>query len=115
MNCMGPTARSHVRSPSRAPPSVSAMGAVPGRPSSHNDYWLAGTEYTVLGFTLHYTFSYVNYRDVSVVEFIHLPGVGYAINGNFSVLADYALWKRVAPEGTSDVDNSLNLAVAAHL
>jgi hypothetical protein len=96
-------------------PATATIPAVPGRWSSHNNYFLAGTEYTFAGFTLHYTFSYVNYADVSVIEFIHLPGMAYAINANLSVLVDYALWKRIAPEGTSEVDDSLNLAVAAHL
>jgi hypothetical protein len=101
--------------PYPAIPATATEPAIPGRASSHNNYVLLGTDVTYAGLTIHYNFSYVNYADVSVVEWISLPGLAYAINGNLSVLLDYVFWKRVAVEGTSLVDHSLNLAISAHL
>ncbi|HEY3592777.1 MAG TPA: hypothetical protein VGL13_02845 [Polyangiaceae bacterium] len=96
-------------------PATGTTPAMAGRASALNHYILLGIEYTFAGLTLHYNFSYGNYSDVSVTEWIQLPGLAYAINGNLSVLADYVLWKRMAPEGTSRVDDSINLSVSAHL
>jgi hypothetical protein len=96
-------------------PATATTPALPGRASSLNEYVLLGMEYTFYGLTIHYNFSYGHYSDVSVAEWIQLPGVAYAINANLSVLADYVLWKRIAPEGTTRVDDSINLAVSAHL
>jgi hypothetical protein len=95
------------------PPTADAP-AVPGRSSGRNNYALVGAEFSLLGITARYNFSWVRYADVSVIEWIHEPGLGYAVNPYLSLLAEYVLWNRSAPEGTSIVDHSLNFTLYAH-
>jgi len=91
-----------------------AMPPVPARASGHNTYLLAGAEYTVAPVTFRYNLSIARYSDVSVEEVLHVPGVGVKFNDNTSFLAEYAIWPRHSVEGTTDVDQSLNLTWMGH-
>lgn len=86
----------------------------PGRASGHNTYLQAGLEYTLKMVTVRYAASVARYADVDVQEVLHLPAVEVAFNDNSSCYVEYASWKRNAPEGTSEVDASLNLTWMAH-
>ncbi len=88
-----------------------ATPALPGRASADNLYLLAGSEYSVGALTLRYNLSLARYRDVAVDELLHLPSVALTLNEQVSFLAEYASWRRHAREGTSDVDESLNLTL----
>jgi len=96
------------------PGDPTAMPPLPARASAHNTYLLAGAEYTVAPVTFRYNLSVARYSDVSVEEVLHVPGVGLKFNDNTSFLAEYAIWPRHAPEGTTDVDQSLNLTWMGH-
>ena len=91
-----------------------ATPPVPARASAHNTYLLAGAEYTIAPVTFRYNLSIARYSDVSVEEVLHVPGIGIRFNDNTSFLAEYAVWPQRAPEGTSDVDQSLNLTWMGH-
>lgn len=93
--------------PAAKPPSLA-------RTSAHNTYLLAGAEYTLRPVTLRYNLSIARYSDVEVQEVLHVPGIGLRFNDNTSFLAEYALWPRHSREGTSDVDQSLNLTWMGH-
>jgi hypothetical protein len=92
-------------------PATPTEPAIPGRFSSHNSYVLAGTEYTLGPVTARYNFSYGRYADQSVREWMHVPGIGVALNQYLSVLAEFVLWPRSDPEGDSIIDRSLNITV----
>ncbi|HEY6725514.1 MAG TPA: hypothetical protein VI197_15870, partial [Polyangiaceae bacterium] len=87
---------------------------IAGHASTDNTYLLAGVEYTLACVTARYNLSIARYGDLHVQEVLHLPGLGLAFNDQFSFLAEYAVWNRFAPEGTSDVDHSLNLTWMGH-
>jgi hypothetical protein len=91
-----------------------ASATAPGRSSGDNRYVLAGAEYGIGPVTLRYNVSYADYQDVDVSELMHVPAIGVAANDHLSVLAEYVLWTRDAPEGDSDVDKSLNVTVNGH-
>jgi hypothetical protein len=91
-----------------------ATPPVPPRASGHNTYLLAGAEYTIAPVTVRYNLSIARYADVSVQEVLHVPGVGLKFNDNTSFLAEYASWSQYSREGTSDVDQSLNLTWMGH-
>jgi hypothetical protein len=95
-------------------PATADAPAVAGRSSGRNNYALVGAEFTLAGITARYNFSWARYADVSVVEWIHEPGIGYAVNPYLSLLGEYVFWNRSAPEGTSIVDHSLNFTLYAH-
>ena len=88
-----------------------AEPAIPGRFSSENYYVLAGTEYTYGPVTARYNFSYGRYADQSVSEWMHVPGIGVALNQYLTVLTEFVLWPRSTPEGDSTIDRSLNISV----
>jgi hypothetical protein len=91
------------------------MPAAPGHASSHNDYVLAGTQYTVGPVTLRYNVSTGRYEDLSISEWMHVPAAAYALNDNFTVLAEYVNWTRYLPGGASTVvDRSLDVTLAGH-
>ena len=86
----------------------------PGRSSGDNRYVLVGAEYGVGPVTLRYNLSYGDYHDVDVTELMHVPAVGFALNENLSILAEYVYWTRDTNEGDVDVDKSLNVTVSGH-
>ncbi|MEI9952331.1 MAG: hypothetical protein WDO74_25935 [Pseudomonadota bacterium] len=49
-----------------------------------------------------------------VEEVLQVPGIGVKFNDNTSFLAEYASWPRHSREGTTDVDQSLNLTWMGH-
>ena len=87
---------------------------LPPRASAHNTYLLAGAEYTFSRVTFRYNLSIARYSDVYVEEVLHVPGIGFKFNDNTSFLAEYASWPRHSREGTTDVDQSLNLTWMGH-
>jgi hypothetical protein len=96
------------------PGDAAAQPAVPARASAHNTYLLAGGEYTLNRVTFRYNLSIARYSDVLVQEVLHVPGIGFKFNDNTSFLAEYASWLRHSREGTTDVDQSLNLTWMGH-
>jgi hypothetical protein len=96
-------------------PATATAPAVPGRSSAKTDYALAGAEYTAGPVTLVYTLSLGNYRDVSVKEWMHVPGVSVALSPNVSLLGELVFWSRSTPQGDSLIDRSFNLTLNAHL
>jgi hypothetical protein len=100
--------------PYEAIPATAMAPEVPGRASSHNEYWLVGTEYTYRFLVARYNFSLARYSSVAVTEWIQEPGIGVVVNSQISALAEYVLWRRFAAEGHSTVDSSVNLTLNAH-
>jgi len=96
------------------PADATTQPPTPARASAHNTYLLAGAEYTLSPVTLRYNLSIARYSDVYVEEVLHVPGVGLKFNDNTSFLAEYAIWPRYSREGTTDVDQSLNLTWMGH-
>jgi hypothetical protein len=96
-------------------PATATTPGTSGRSSSHNNYLLAGAEYTYDRFTVRYNFSYADYHDVRVHETMHVPAVSVAASANVWVLAEYVIWQRTSPEGDARLDKSLNVTVGAHL
>jgi hypothetical protein len=94
-------------------PATMTTPAVAGRSSGHNHYVLAGAEAQLWRFTARYSFSHVNYRDLDVTEWLHLPGVALAVHDNVAVMLEYAYWRRTDPGRSSTLDNSLNGVVHA--
>lgn len=85
-----------------------------GKASSHNQYAVLGFEAQVWRFTPRYSFSFVQYRDLHVVETLHVPGVTFTINDNISLMLEYAYWSRTDPgDKSSTLDNSFNGVVYA--
>lgn len=93
---------------------ATAEPPAPGRSSADNRYFLVGAEYGIGPVTLRYNLSYGDYHDVDVTELLHVPAIGYAVNGNLSLLAEYVHWTRDTNEGDVDVDESLNVTVSGH-
>jgi hypothetical protein len=101
--------------PVAAVAATDTMPAAPGHASAHNDYVLAGTQYTVGPVTLRYNVSTGRYEDLSISEWMHVPAVSYALADNFTVLAEYVNWTRYLPGGASTVvDRSLDVTLAGH-
>jgi hypothetical protein len=96
-------------------PATATSAAIPGQASAHNDYLLAGAEYTVGPLTAVYTYSLGSYNDVSVKQWMHVPALSVAVSPNVSLLGEFVLWQNQAPSGTTLVDRSFNLTVNAHL
>jgi hypothetical protein len=96
------------------PANPSAKPPVPGRASAHNTYLLAGAEYGVGPVIARYNLSLARYADLNVEEVLHVPGLGVRFNEHASFLAEYAWWQRYAPEGSSEVDRSVNLTWMGH-
>jgi hypothetical protein len=99
--------------PFEAEPATATQPAVPGEASAHVDYALAGAEYTIDKLTARCNFSLGNYEDVSTVEWLVVPGIGYAVNEHVTLLGELALWTRVEDGTSSLVDRSLNLTLSA--
>jgi len=96
------------------PGDAKADPPVPPRASAHNTYLLAGAEYSFSRVTFRYNLSIARYSDLYVEEVLHVPGIGFKFNDNTSFLAEYASWPRHSREGTTDVDQSLNLTWMGH-
>ena len=86
----------------------------PGQASKHNNYLLAGGEYTLGLFTARYVFSQGEYDDLDVKETMHVPSLGVALDPNLSVLSELVVWQRNAAGTTSFVDRSLNVTLYGH-
>lgn len=94
--------------PTPPTPATMTTPAVPGRSSGHNHYLVAGAEAQIWRLTARYSFSLVDYRDLDVTEWLHLPGVSMAVHENIAVMLEYAYWRRTDPTRSSTLDNSLN-------
>ena len=93
-------------------PATPATAAIPGRASAHNDYLLAGAEYTEGKWTGRGNFSLGNYEDASFLEWLLVPGIGYAVTDHMTILGEFALWERYV-SGTANVyDRSFNLSLS---
>lgn len=92
-------------------PATETSPAVAGRASAHNYYVLAGTEFTYGRVTARYNFSYGRYADQSVSEWIHEPAIAVALVEKLSILTEFVLWQRAAPEGNSLIDRSLAISL----
>ncbi len=93
-------------------PAAGANPAVPGRASAHNDYLLTGAEYTEGKWTGRGNFSIGNYEDVSVLEWLFVPGIGYAVTDHMTLLGEFALWERNVSGTASVIDRSFNLSLS---
>jgi hypothetical protein len=107
--------RTVVDFPIAGTPATATAAAIPGQSSAHNDYLLAGAEYTVGPVTAVYTFSLGSYNDVSVKQLMHVPAVSVALSANVSLLGELVFWQNQTPAGSSLIDRSFNLTLNAHL
>lgn len=80
----------------------------PGESSAQNTYLLAGTEFALGPFVPRYNISIVTYHDVLVREILHLPGLSINIHPHATLFIEYAIWDRLAKEGKTVYDQSLN-------
>jgi hypothetical protein len=87
--------------------------ATAGRSSRHNNYFEAGAEYTFDRFTARYNVSFGSYDDLDVSEWLHVPALAVKLADPLTLQAELAFWKRKAPEGSTDVDKSLNVLLFA--
>jgi hypothetical protein len=96
---------------------VPASGATPataGQASAHTNYFLVGGELALGKVSARYNLSYGGYRDLSISEWMHVPGLGVAVSPNVTFLGEFVYWKRYAPAGDALVDKSFNLTLQAH-
>jgi hypothetical protein len=100
--------------PVAATPATAGQPGAPGQASKHNNYLLAGGEYTLGLFTARYVFSRGDYHDVDVTETMHVPSLGVALDPNLSVLSELVVWQRNAAGVSSFVDRSLNVTLYGH-
>lgn len=92
-----------------------ATGTTPGQASSHNRYALAGAEARLGPVTLRYAFSMAKYRDVSVTEMLHVPGITFTPQENICFMLEYVFWNHLGPgPASSTIDNSINLSTSGH-
>ena len=114
----GEYARQQGRSVTDHPvPGVPASNGTPaafGLASRHNDYVLAGAEYTCGRLTTRFNFSFVNYDDFvgGIKETMYQPGLVLRVHDNISLIGEYVNWNRHS-QGLSKVDHSLNFVVLA--
>jgi hypothetical protein len=88
--------------------------AIAGHASEHNNYALAGGEYTYGLVTARYVFSLGDYHDLGVKETMHVPAISVALDPGLSLLAELVLWQRHSDASTSYLDRSLNVTLAGH-
>ncbi len=95
-------------------PATDTTPAVFGLASRHNDYVLAGAEYTCGRVTGRFNFSFVNYDDFvgGIKETMYQPGLVVRVHDNISLIGEYVNWNRFQ-QGLSKVDHSLNFVVLA--
>lgn len=94
-------------------PATATEPAVPGKSSAHNQYLLAGANFQYWRLNARYSFSYINYRDVSVREILHLPGLTVNVHDNVALLLEYAYLPRSDAGKKSTLDNSFNATIYA--
>jgi hypothetical protein len=82
--------------------------------SKHNNYGLAGGEYTLGQFTGRYVFSLGDYTDLDLRETMHVPSLGVALDASLSLLAELVVWQRHTDADTAFVDRSLNVTLYGH-
>jgi hypothetical protein len=95
-------------------PATAGAPATPGIASSHINYLLVGSELTLGRVALRYNVSYGGYRDVDVSEWLHVPGIGFSLAPNVTVLGEFVYWKRYAPTADVLVDKSIDVTLLAH-
>jgi hypothetical protein len=100
--------------PNPTTPATATSPAVPGS-SSKVDYAQIGAEYTLGPVTARYNVSLGSYTDVHVKEWLHVPGVAFAVSPNLSLLAELVFWQQDRPGSSVLVDRSFNLTLYAHL
>ena len=79
--------------------------------SERRTYLLVGTEFAFGPIVPRYNLSIANYSDVGVREILHLPGVSLNVHPHATIFIEYAFWDRIAPEGRSAYDRSLNFTL----
>jgi hypothetical protein len=82
-----------------------------GVSSERRTYLLAGCEMALGPIVPRYNVSIANYSDVAVREILHVPGVSLNIHPHATIFIEYAFWDRIAPEGRTVYDRSLNVTV----
>ncbi|MFZ5896321.1 MAG: hypothetical protein ACOY0T_35025 [Myxococcota bacterium] len=92
-------------------PATDTSPAVPGRASDDIDYFLVGAEYTYGRVTGRYNFSAANYKGVDVKEWMHVPALGFKINDNLQLGAEYVHWSRSLSGAHERYNRSFNLLV----
>ncbi|HET9959157.1 MAG TPA: hypothetical protein VFQ61_31925 [Polyangiaceae bacterium] len=92
-------------------PATDTEGAVPGRAAKKIDYYLAGAEYTYGRFTARYTFSAARYAGLKVKEWMHVPALGFKVNDNLQLGAEYVHWTRSFSGNHDKYNRSLNVLV----
>jgi hypothetical protein len=99
-----------------APPTQSTLLARPalhGGSSAHNQYYWAGTELSIWRLTARYSFSLVDYSDVGVREWIHLPSLGARMNALLTLVAEFAYRQHSDATGVSIIDKALVVTLHA--
>jgi hypothetical protein len=104
--------RSVIDFPVAGTPATATTPAVLGFASRHNDYVLAGAEYSCGRVTGRFNFSYALYGDFGFKETMYQPGLNIRLHDNFSLIAEYVNWNR-HHAGLSKVDHSLNFVILA--
>jgi hypothetical protein len=99
--------------PFASEPATATTPAIAGRASAHNDYLMAGGEYTYRNVTARCNMSFGNYGDVSVLEWLVVPGLGYTIADHMTLLTEFALWQRSTAGVSTLVDRSVNVSLSA--
>ena len=95
-------------------PATPTSDATPCQASSHVNYGLAGTQVALGPVTVRYNVSTGRYEDLDISEWMHVPGVSYTFNDNFSLLGEYVDWRRYAPGASTITDRSVNVTLAGH-
>ncbi|MGC4093139.1 MAG: hypothetical protein QM756_35675 [Polyangiaceae bacterium] len=90
-------------------PATDTTPAVPGRASDDIDYFEIGAEYTYHRFTARYNFSAATYKGVDVKEWLHVPALGFKINDNLQLGAEYVHWSRSLSGTHERYNRSFNL------
>lgn len=90
-------------------PATDTAPATPGRASKNIHYFEAGAEYTYSRATLRYNFSAATYKGVSVKEWMHVPALGFKINDNLQLGAEYVHWSRSIAGKHERYNRSFNL------
>lgn len=93
------------------PGDPTAVPPVSSRSSAENTYILAGAELAIGPLVPRYNLSIATYHDVTVRELLHLPGISINIHPHATLFIEYAIWDRLAKEGATIYDRSLNLTV----
>ncbi len=90
-------------------PATDTSEAVPGRASDSIDYFEVGAEYSYGRLTGRYNFSAATYKGVGVKEWLHVPALGFKINDNLQLGAEYVHWSRSLSGAHERYNRSFNL------